>query len=88
MQKISWFSYGFEILATNQWEKVEKIECTNDTSVSGKGEHFFCGKSGVEILDFLGMTQDSFVVNITYLILSNFVIRIMGYLILAIKISR
>ncbi|OQV17113.1 putative Protein white [Hypsibius exemplaris] len=76
---ISWFKYGNEALAVNQWRHISHINCT--TSVS-------CPRDGQAVLRQLNFHEDNLNFDIVMLFVLIVAFRVLAFIALAIRARR
>jgi len=80
LKYLSWFLYGNEALAINQWENVDTIQCdAGDTN---------CPASGAVVLDTLNFSKDNFTMDVIMLFVLLILFRTTAFLALLSKTFR
>nr|BBB02489.1 Protein white [Harmonia axyridis] len=83
ISELSWFKYGFQAYMINQWSNVAHIEChMNSTAQS------ICITNGIEVLHKQNISLGEFWPAILSLVLLSILFRLVGYLILLLKVSK
>jgi hypothetical protein len=80
IQYTSWFRFGFEALAINQWSGVVNLTCTAD-SIS-------CMNTGDDVLSSLSFNASYFYRDIALMIGWTIVFYLIGYIGMTIRVSR
>jgi hypothetical protein len=78
LRYISWFSYANEALVINQWDSIESIPCPDFNTTR-------CFQSGDEVIKYLDMKKDNFVLDISLLAGIAVFWRVVSFLVLLIK---
>ncbi|CAL8147556.1 unnamed protein product [Orchesella dallaii] len=71
LKYLSWFMYGNEALAINQWDGVENIECNVSNAT--------CPRTGAVVLETLNFEKDNFAMDIILLVVLIFAYRLVAY---------
>jgi len=83
LKHLSWLYYGFEVLAVNQWEGVQGIECRLGDELANNTRA--CSQAGEEVLHNLGFKPADFWVDIVILIAMILVLRALAFIALVKK---
>ncbi|CAH3037565.1 unnamed protein product [Porites evermanni] len=78
VQFFSWWNYGFEAMAINQWDNYGNITC----SFKGKASHLPCIGNGEEAIESRGLDKDHLLIDICGLLALIIAFRIIAFLIL------
>ncbi|KAF7491271.1 Protein white [Sarcoptes scabiei] len=99
-QYLSWFYYGFDLLAVNQWDKISSMECDNDTNITRNGtisrpnqdaaskSSGVCFRNGQQVLSFLNLGNHSEWIDFFGLILLIVTMRFIAFLTLVLLSRR
>ncbi|XP_052810071.1 protein white-like isoform X2 [Mya arenaria] len=80
LEYLSWFKYANEVLAVNQWQNIDSIEC------SSNGNNTKClYKDGDSVLSYLNYDQDNVLLDVSLLCAMLVAYRLVAFIILFAK---
>ncbi|XP_052245961.1 protein white-like [Dreissena polymorpha] len=88
LEYLSWFKYANEIVAVNQWQNIDVIECASATGNSSTCNTDCLYKSGESVLKYLNFDQDRVWRDVGLLFAMLVGYRLIAFIILFIKARR